>query len=130
MPFDEITYIMKTTTLPSAVAQARVLLTAFLLMGCSHPHDSGAAANVSQRTIYLSPDRTGRLAAELANEECERRFHKRPFRPEQHAAVLRDGKYRWGGLDVGGPGGYSALVTLESAGSQPKVEVYYSTDTL
>ena len=130
MPLGAMTCLMKTTTLRSTAAQGCVLVTALLLVSCAPRHDVGAVASVSQRTIYLSPDRAARLAAELANDECERRFHKRPFRPEQHAAVLLNGKYRWGGLDVGGPAGYSALVTLETDGSHPKVEIYYSTDTL
>jgi hypothetical protein len=107
-----------------------LLLAALLLVGCSHRHEGGPAGSISQRAIYLSPDKASRLAAELANTECERRFHKRPFRPEQHAAVLQDGKYKWGGLDPGAPGGYSALVIFEADGGHPKVEVYYSTDTL
>jgi hypothetical protein len=70
------------------------------------------------------------MAADLANAECERRFHRRPFRPEQYTAILESGEYRWGGLDVAARGGYSALVTFASDGSHPKVEVYFSMDML
>jgi hypothetical protein len=76
----------------------------------------------------LSADEAAQLAAKLANEECERRYRRRPFTAAQHAVVLQEGKYRWGGLDVGGPGGFSALVTFRQDGSKPHVEVYFSTD--
>jgi hypothetical protein len=65
----------------------------------------------------------------LANEQCDRLYQKRPFRADQHAAVLQDGLYHWGGLDVGGVGGFSALVTFRQDGSEPHVEVYYSNDS-
>jgi hypothetical protein len=122
--------IMTISRVCSTVARGCFLLAALLLVSCSHPHNEATADNISRRTVYLTPNRAARLAAELANDECERRFHQRPFRPEQHAAVLQNGEYQWGGLDVGGPRGYSALVTLGTDGTHPKVEVYFSTDTL
>ena len=76
----------------------------------------------------LSPTEAAQLAAKLANEECEHLYRRRPFAADQHPAVLQDGQYRWGGLNVGGRGGYSALVVLGADGSHPKVEVYYSMD--
>jgi hypothetical protein len=70
------------------------------------------------------------LAAKLANEECERRYQRRPFPPGQYTAVIQDGLYHWGHLDVGGKGGFSAVVTFLPDGSQPHVEIYFSTDSL
>jgi hypothetical protein len=67
-------------------------------------------------------------AAQLANDECWRRFKRRPFKASQHPALLENGEYRWGGLDPAGPGGFSAFVTFRTDGSEPKVEVYFSTD--
>lgn len=78
----------------------------------------------------LSAAEAAELAARLANDQCERRFRRRPFRAEQHQAILQDSSYHWGGLDVGGPGGYSASVTFRQDGSDPHVEVYFSTDVL
>lgn len=78
----------------------------------------------------LTADEAAQLAARLANDQCEGQYHKRPFVAEQYAAMLQDSRYRWGGLDVGGRGGYSALVTFRRDGSEPYVEVYYSTDVL
>jgi len=120
---------MKIITLGSTVVLGCLLLAALTALSCSHQPDGGGANNVSPRTIHLSADRAAQLAAKLANDECEQRYQRRPFRPEQHAAVLENGKYRWGGLDVGGRGGFSALVTFTPDGSRPKVEVYFSTDT-
>jgi len=69
------------------------------------------------------------LAAQLANEQCERQYHRRPFRADQYSAVMQDDFYRWGGLDVGGVGGFSALVTFRRDGSESHVEVYFSSDS-
>lgn len=106
------------------------LLAATALVGCSHRSDAAAPNNLTLRTTRLSVDTAAELAAQLANDECDRRYHKRPFRPDQHAAVLDKGQYRWGGLDVGGRGGFSALVTFGPDGAHPKVEVYFSSDIL
>ena len=78
----------------------------------------------------LTPTQAAILAARLANDECERRHKKRPFTPEQYAAVLEGDVYRWGRLDEGGRDGLSALVTFARDGSNPKVEVYFSTDII
>ena len=98
-------------------------------VGCTKPP---APPGGSERTLglnhSLSAIEAAELAARLANDECERLYQKRPFTPDQHAAVLKDGVYRWGRLDVGGRGGFSAVVTFRADGSQPHVEVYFSTD--
>ena len=78
----------------------------------------------------LAADDAAALAAQLANQQCERQYRRQPFKPEQYRAVLEDGVYHWGKLDVGGVGGFSALVTFFGDGSKPHVEVYFSSDTL
>ena len=101
----------------------------FLQAGCSHSeltHAVSARQPLNHRRISAGEAAT--LAARLANDECERLYKKRPFSMGQHAAVLDDEEYRWGGLDVGAPGGFSALVTFRADGSHPNVEVYYSSD--
>lgn len=92
------------------------------------PGKSQANASEGNAPRVLSAAEASQLAARLANDQCERQYRKRPFTAEQHSALLEDGIYRWGGLDVGGPGGLSALVTFRRDGSQPHVEVYFSTD--
>ena len=99
--------------------------------GCSNSsRTSTNATRVQQPRQTLTPIRAAILAARLANDECERRHKKRPFTPEQYAAVLEGDVYRWGRLDEGGRDGLSALVTFAPDGSNPKVEVYFSTDII
>jgi len=88
------------------------------------------AIRVQANPRVLSVDQAAQLAAKLANDECERRFHSRPFRADQHIPIVQEGKYCWGGLDVGASKGLSASVTFGFDGSHPSVEVYFSTDTL
>lgn len=97
--------------------------------GCSRSATHGIGQSpVPAARRDLSADEAAQLAAKLANDQCERQYRKRPFAAEQHSVLLEDGIYRWGGLDVGGPGGLSALVTFRRDGSEPHVEVYFSTD--
>jgi hypothetical protein len=98
-------------------------------MGCSQSptHGVGQSPAATARRV-LSADEAAKLAAKLANDQCERQYRKRPFTAEQHSVLLEDGIYRWGGLDVGAPSGLSALVTFRQDGSEPRVEVYFSTD--
>lgn len=92
---------------------------------------SSRQASVSSAQRVLSAQDAAELAARLANEQCERQFQgRRPFSPTQHSAILQDGLYHWGELDVGGVGGFSAVVTFRQDGSEPHVEVYFSSDTL
>jgi hypothetical protein len=86
--------------------------------------------SVSSVHHVLLPQDAAELAARLANEQCERQFRRRPFSPGQHSAMLQDGVYHWGNLDVGGVGGFSAVVTFRQDGSEPYVEVYFSSDAL
>lgn len=116
----------------SGVLIAAVCGWGIALAGCSGPAGSGAgspptSANVRQG---LSAEKAAELAARLANDQCERHYRRRPFRADQYPAVLDGGIYHWGGLDVGGLAGFSALVTFHPDGSDPHVEVYFSTDVL
>jgi hypothetical protein len=101
-------------------------------IGCCLAVSSGCSSNHAPTPAVkaISPQQAAELAATLANDKCESKYRKRPFKPEQHPAVREANKYRWGGLDVGGPGGLSALVTFREDGSQPHVEIYYSNDRL
>jgi hypothetical protein len=103
---------MKVPTIALMVVAGALMI----LGGCTHPSHT------------LSPLQAAQLAAQLANDECERRYHKRPFTPEQHVAVQEGERFRWGGLNEGAPKGLSALVTFRPDGNDPVVEVYFSTD--
>jgi hypothetical protein len=109
-----------------------VLVAGWLLseFGCARsPTPTTGQSAVAAARRVLSSKGASELAARLANEQCERLYRKRPFSADQHAAVLQDGLYHWGGLDVGGVGGFSALVTFRQDGSEPHIEVYYSNDS-
>jgi hypothetical protein len=117
---------MKTTRIIPALAVVCCLIV--LAVGdtsCSRPVGAGRTRTPVR---VLSSNDAALLAAKLANDECERLYKRRPFTASQYRAVLRDAEYGWGGLDVGGPGGYSARVTFAQDGSRPKVEVYFSED--
>ncbi len=97
-------------------------------LGCSR--DQSAAPSSTFSKPAKSAEAAAEFAAGLANDQCESKYRKRPFKADQHQAVLRDGTYSWGGLDVGAPGGFSALVTFREDGTAPHVEVYFSSDAL
>ena len=101
-----------TNSAANIVAAAIVCL---VLTGCS-------------RAPGLSTHVAAQLAAELANNECDRLYQQRPFSAAQHLAVLRNGFYTWGRMDVAARGGLSALVTFRSDGSNPQVEIFFSHD--
>ena len=100
-------------------------------VGCVRSTSPGAAqSSEPMERRALSAEGAGMLAAQLANEQCEHQYRRRPFKPGQHSAVFQDGLYHWGKLDVGGVGGFSAVVTFRQDGSEPHAEVYFSSDAL
>ena len=102
-----------------------------VLCGCSHsPQPTPASSRMLSHASKLTVSEAAELAARLANEECQRLYNRRPFAPGQYPARLTVDGYRWGRLDVGAPGGLSAVVLFAPDGGNPKVEVYYSTDAL
>jgi len=119
------------TTKPSRILLAVIAGWLLSQLGCARSlsPSAGQSSQVTARRV-LSSKEASELAARLANEQCQRQYRKRPFSGDQHSAVLLDGLYHWGGLDVGGVGGFSALVTFRQDGSEPHVEVYYSNDSV
>jgi len=116
------------------VQSLQILLTAII---CCVVIQTGCARSASHavneqpepaKHRALSPQEAAELAAKLANKECEHRYKRQPFKAGQHAAIVQDGFYRWGKLDVGGVGGFSAVVSFRRDGSEPHVEVYFSND--
>jgi hypothetical protein len=69
------------------------------------------------------------VAAHLANDECEKHSKRRPFSPEDYKAVFRHGRWHWGKFDPAGVDGYSAEVSFKKNGSDPEVEVFFSSDS-
>lgn len=78
----------------------------------------------------ISPEEATEIAARLANDECEKHYKRRPFSPENYKAVFRDNRWHWGKFDPAGVHGYSAEVAFKKDGSDPKVEVFFSSDSL
>jgi hypothetical protein len=68
------------------------------------------------------------LAVELANQECSARYSAEPFTSESYKILFEDGRWHWGALDPGGDGGYSAVVSFNARGEDPRVEIFLSTD--
>jgi hypothetical protein len=76
----------------------------------------------------ISSSEAAEIAAQLANDQCDRMFQERPFSATQYPAILKNGRYEWGHLEP--IRRYSALVTLQSAGSGGRAQVYCSTDAI
>ena len=130
-PLDRGSFDMQTflRTLRQLGYTGPIGLQCYGLAGDARDHLTRSIA-VWRKLNQLSAGEAADLAARLANDECHRLYQRRPFKAEQHAAVLQGGEYRWGRLNEGAPGGYSALVTFRLDGSHPRVEVYLSTDVL
>lgn len=77
----------------------------------------------------LTAEQAAQWAAELANHQCAITFDNRPFLSSHFTPQLRDGRWHWGALDVTGINGYSATVSFDASGRQPKADVYFSYDS-
>jgi hypothetical protein len=96
-------------------------LICLLVIGCQSAKNSGAP-------VPLSEDEALKLAVTLANEKCTKRFSSAPFDTSTFAVAFKDGRWEWGGLDVKGVDGFSAMVSFDEFGLNRKVDVFYSTD--
>ena len=108
-----------------------VIISFFLITGCFHKHQeiSGRHSTAKENKVLASDD-VAIMAAGLANDECERIYGKRPFYASLYKAELRGDTWHWGRLDLSGVNGFSAEVSLGRDGTDPKVKIYFSTDTL
>jgi hypothetical protein len=95
-----------------------------LLAGCA----AGQSSHAPVRARLESAREAAVFAAKIANEECARRLDARPFKPEHWPAVQRDGRWHWGQLELGGPGGYSAEVSFDVDGGNVDVQIYWTVD--
>jgi len=100
-----------------------LLLSMMALLTC------GCLTRRGQQRV-LSADHAADLAAEIANEECNRLYKRRPFKSDDHVPELREGRWHWGRLDPLGHDGLSAEVTFDPDGANPEVTVYFSSDKL
>lgn len=121
-----------TERLVTGILLGIVLACLLAQLGCV-PSTNNSVGQPARSSAHpaLSLHQAAELAARLANEQCQRQFQgRRPFSAAQYSAKLEDGLYHWGELDVGGIGGFSAVVTFRQDGGEPHVEVYFSSDTL
>ena len=108
-----------------------VIISFFLITGCFHKHQeiSGGHSTAKENKVLTSDD-VAIMASSLANDECERIYGKRPFSAGIYSAELINTTWYWGRLDPSGVNGFSAEVSLGRDGTDPKVKIYFSTDTI
>ena len=70
------------------------------------------------------------LAVELANKKCESSYSIAPFDLSSYLIEFRDGRWRWGSLDLVGESGFSAVVSFGPHGEDQQIEVFWSTDKI
>ncbi|MDB5051083.1 MAG: hypothetical protein JWO30_4154 [Fibrobacteres bacterium] len=71
----------------------------------------------------LSPVSAGTLAADLANDRCQKVYGKRPFRPDDFEALLDRGRWHWGTIDGGKVDGFEVEISFDRAGGSKQVMV-------
>ena len=98
-----------------------LVLTIACMAGCNTISSQRQALNAQEASV---------LAANFANDECERLYKSRPFTSDNHIPESRDDRWYWGRLDQVGHNGLSAKVTFDLDGSDEEVKVYYSSDTI
>ena len=101
------------------------IFTLALVIACT----AGCNTISSQRQA-INTHEAAVLAANLANDECARLYNSRPFTSIDHIPESRDDRWYWGRLDQVGHNGLSAKVTFDLDGSNEKVKIYYSSDTV
>ena len=60
---------------------------------------------------------------------CKAVLWPQTFSSEQHSASFVEGRWVWCEYDPAGPAGFSALVSFDSDGSDPDVEIWLSSDS-
>jgi hypothetical protein len=81
--------------------------------------DYGAAPRLTQKQAE-------KLAATMANNECERLYGTRPFTPARYPVVLDNHTWRWGCREHVVGDGFSAEVQFDLLGQHRSVRVYSS----
>jgi hypothetical protein len=97
-------------------------LAAALFLGC--------AATGLHRPARLTESDALALAVSLANQECKAQYDAAPFRADTYPVRFADGRWHWGQVDPGGPGGFSGTVSFDAYGKDPRVLVRFHTDEL
>ena len=97
------------------------VLVILFLFGCQASQKHAVERELSKSEALV-------LAVSLANKECDLKYSSAPFDTSSCAIEYREGLWHWGGLDLRGFDGYSAIVTFDAKGASQSVEVFFSTD--
>lgn len=97
------------------------VLVILFLFGCHASQKHAVERGLSKSEALV-------LAVSLANKECDLQYSLAPFDTSSYAIEYRDGLWHWGGLDLRGFDGYSAIVSFDAKGASQSVEVFFSTD--
>jgi hypothetical protein len=87
-----------------------------------------AWAGCSSSHHLTNPRQAEQHALALANAKAKEVYGKEPFAPGQFPIILSQERWQWGRFDPAGVDGYSAQVSFRKDKTDPKVEVYFSTD--
>jgi hypothetical protein len=107
------------TRYPGRVAVA-LALAAILFWGC--------AATARHHPVRLTEQDALTLAVSLANQECRTQYDAAPFGAGTYPVRFSDGRWHWGQIDPGGPGGFSGTVSFDAYGEDRRVQVRFHTD--
>ena len=75
----------------------------------------------------LSAEQASELAARLANNECQRRFGRTPFKAPTAVARLISGRWHWRALAGVSRADVIANVSFSAVGQEPSVSVELTT---
>lgn len=76
-----------------------------------------------RRGVSLNSAQAAMRAARYANDEAEKNFGSRPFRPSDFSARLDGHRWQWGDLERPVVNGYSAEVTMDRNGTEADIKV-------
>lgn len=80
------------------------------------------------RGVSLNSAQAAMRAARYANDEAEKSFGARPFRPNDFIARLESDRWHWGNLETPVINGYSAEVTMTRSGFDADIKVKRMTE--
>ena len=96
----------------------------FSFLGCTTLQVKDKDSN----TQLTTQEQAAEFASKLANEKCQKTFHRSPFAPDSYVAQLSDSRWSWGKIEPPGIHGFSAEIEFNMDGSGKKVRVVFHTD--
>jgi len=105
--------------MPEAMKSVLVTISALLLAGCES----------SRTNTFLTADQAGARCVQLANDQADAVYHRRPFENKQ-PPQFENGRWIWTGSRGVGIMDYQAKVELAANGSTNNVDVRLTDDAL